>query len=137
MLIKIWRHIYYVWKKVGVQLIRREQKYDNNKLSSLILRTFGTSGKNKWSKSLDSRFKKNERNLKLLEDKILQVYDLLNLVFLSYIDAVFSKHLTLVSAYVSITNNLKLTTTFIVMKYIIRTFEILIHNNNFRLGILF
>ena len=82
---------------------------------------------------------KKESNLKLLKDKILQVNNflLLNFVLFSYKEIVISKHLTLVLAYVSITNNLKLTITFLIMKSIIRKFQILKHNNNFRLDILF
>ena len=54
---------------------------------------------------------KKESNLKLLKDKILQVNNFLlpNFVLFSYREIVISKHLTLVLAYVSITNNLKLT----------------------------
>ena len=96
MLIKIWGGIYYPWKKVGVQLIRKEQRYDNNKLRSLILRSFGTSGKKKWSKSLDCHLRNNESNLKLLKDRILQVNDLLNFVFFSCKERVISELLTLV-----------------------------------------
>ena len=70
---------------------------------------------------------------------ILQVNNFLlfNFALFSYRERVISKHLTLVLAYVSITNNLKLTATFLTMKPIIRKFQILIHNNNFRLCILF
>ena len=135
MLIKIWGRIYYVWKKVRVQLILREQRNDNDKLRSLILHLCDIWQK-KWFKSLGYQLRKKQ----LLKDKILQVNNflLLNFVLFSYRERVISKHLTLVLAYVSITNNLKLTTTFfLIMKPIIRNFQILIHNNNFRLGILF
>ena len=82
---------------------------------------------------------KNESNLKLLNNKILQVNNflLLNFVLFSYRARVISKHLTLVFAYVSIANNLKLSTIFLTMKPIIRKFRILIHSNSFRLGIFF
>ena len=108
--------------------------------------TFGTSCKKKWSKSLEYCLRKKwKSNIKLLHKlqferaEILQdnTFLLLNFVFFSYRERVFSKHLTLVSAYVPITNNLKFTAAFLIMKSIIRKFQILINNNNSRLGILF
>ena len=139
MLIKVWGLIYYAWKNVGVQLIRRQQRCDNDKLRSLILQLWEV-----WQKKVVQKFRlsleeKNESNSKLLKDKILQVNNflLLNFVFFSHRERVISKHLTLFLAYVSITNNLKVTTTFLIMKSIIRKFQILIHNNKFTLGILF
>ena len=135
---KIWGRIYYAWKKVGVQLILREQRNDNNKLRSLILHLCDVWQK-KWFKSLQYHWGKSESNLKLLKDKTLQVNNflLLDFVLLSYRERVISQHLALVLAYFSITNNLKLTTTFLIMKSIIRKFQILIHNNKFTSGILF
>ena len=125
MLIKIWGRIYYTWKKAGVQLIRREQRNDNNKFRSLILHLL-TSGKKSNPNVYSIGWGKNESNLKLLKDKILQVKNflLLNFVLFSYRERVISKHLTLVLAYVSIANNLKLTTVFLIMKSIKRKFQI-------------
>ena len=84
---------------------------------------FGTPGKkiiHKFKVSLDEK-----SNLKLLKDKILQVNNFLLLIFVpfSHRERVISQHLALVSAYVSITNNLKLTTTFLIMKSILRKFQ--------------
>ena len=137
MLIRIWGRIYYARKKAEVQLLRKEQRNDNNKLRSLILHLRDVWQK-KWSKRLEWRLMKNESNLKLLKDKILQVKNFLlfNFVLLSYRERVISKYLTLVLAYISITNNLKPTTTSLTMKPIIRKFQMLIHNNSFRFGIL-
>ena len=137
MLIKIWGRIYYAWKKVGVQLLRRDQRYDNNKLRSLIINW--DVWQKKWSKSLNCRLRKKRKQSKIAERQIPQVNNflLLNFVLFFYKERVISKYLTLALAYVSITNNLKLTLTFWTMKSVIRKFQILIHNNNFRLGILF
>ena len=121
--------------KLNQKLIRREQRNDNINWRAWYY-TFG-----KFDKKSDPKFlleEKKESNLKLLKEKILQVNNflLLNFAIFSYGERVISKHLTLVVAYVSITNNLKLTTTFLIMKSIIRKFQILQHNNNFRSDIL-
>ena len=87
--------------------------------------TFVTSGKKSDSKVYSITWGKSESNLKLLKDKTLQVNNflLLDFVLLSYRERVISQHLALVLAYFSITNNLKLTTTFLIMKSIIRKFQ--------------
>ena len=62
---------------------------------------------------------------------------LFNFAFSSYRQRVISKHQTLVFTCVSITDNLKLTTTFLTMKTLIWKFQILIHSNNFKISIFF
>ena len=104
--------------------MRREQRNDYNRLRGLILHLWYV-----WQIRVIHKFRVS------LDDKILQVNNFLlfNFVLFSYRERVISKYLTLVLAYVSITNNLKLTTNFLP---IIMKFQRLIHNNNFRLGIL-
>ena len=105
-------------KKHSVQLIRTEQRYDNNKPLGCLAKKKVIQ---KFRLSLEKR---NESISKLLKDKILQVNNflLLNLLLFSYRERVISKHLTLVLAYVSITNKTKLTTAFLIMKSIVRKF---------------
>ena len=62
---------------------------------------------------------------------------LFNFAFSSYRQRVISKHQTLLFTCVSITDNLKLTTTFLTMKTLIWKFQILIHSNNFKISIFF
>ena len=62
---------------------------------------------------------------------------LFDFAFSSYRQRVISKHQTLVFTCVSITDNLKLTTTFLTMKTLIWKFQILIHSNNFKISIFF
>ena len=69
MLIKIWGRIYYAWKTVGVQLIWREERYDNNKLSSLISHLGDIWKIKKWSKSLDCHWRKKQKQFKIAEKK--------------------------------------------------------------------
>ena len=99
MLIK-YEDVFIVHKKHSVQLIRTEQRYDNNKPLGRLAKKKVIQ---KFRLSLEKR---NESISKLLKDKILQVNNflLLNLLLFSYRERVISKHLTLVLAYVSITN---------------------------------
>ena len=87
--------------------------------------TFVTSGKKNDSKVYSIAWGKNDSNLKLLKDKMLQVNNFLlfNVVPFSYKERVISQHLALVLAYVSITNKLEFTTTFLIMKSIRRKFQ--------------
>ena len=104
--------------------------------------SFGTSDINyevahNFRASLDE---KRKSHLKLLKDKILQVncsFLLFNFGLFSHRQIFISKIVTLALAYVSITNNLKLTTTFLTVKPLICEFQILIHDNDFRIYILF
>ena len=61
---------------------------------------------------------------------------LFNFAFSSYRQRVISKYQTLVFTCVSITDNLKLTTTFLT-NTLIWKFQILIHSNNFKISIFF
>ena len=61
---------------------------------------------------------------------------LFNFAFSSYRQRVISKHQTLLFTCVSITDNLKLTTTFLT-NTLIWKFQILIHSNNFKISIFF
>ena len=103
--------------------------------------SFGTSSKNcKVAQNLCwvSLDENTESNLQLLKDKMLNVNNFFLFDFVLFFDRqrAFSK-LPFVSTYVSITNNLKLTTTFLTMKSILWKIQVLRHNNGFRIGILF
>ena len=63
---KILGRIYYAWKKVGVQLIRREQRNDNYKLKSLMLHLWCVWQK-KISISLECRLMKKRKQFKIAE----------------------------------------------------------------------
>ena len=68
---------------------------------------------------------------------LYKFYLLFNLVLFSHRQTVISKHLRLDLTFVSIINNLKCIATFLTMKLLIWKFQILIHINGFRIGILF
>ena len=68
---------------------------------------------------------------------LYKFYLLCHLVLFSYRQTVISKHLRLDLTLVSIINNPKCIATFLNIKLLIWKFQILIHINGFRIGILF
>ena len=105
--------------------------------------TFGTSGKNydivqNFILPLDEKTK-NQLKIAERQNTALWVINFLlfNFGIFSYRQRVISKHLKLVLAYVSWANNRKFTAIVLTMKPLICKFWILIHNNDFSIGILF
>ena len=82
------------------------------------------------------RQKRNDNNK--LRSVILHLNNFLLLTFVhfSYRQRVITKSITLLLAYVSLINNLKLVATFLTMEHLTWKFQIIIHNSDFRTGIL-
>ena len=130
MLMKIWGSIYHARKKVWVQLMRGWQ----SKLRSFTLHLWFQN----FILPLDEKTK-NQLKIAERQNTALWVINFLlfNFGIFSYRQRVISKHLKLVLAYVSWANNRKFTAIFLTMKPLICKFWILIHNNDFSIGILF